>query len=178
MKVQEIRILLFHSLQRELRSTPIDEVTINDILKNSGISRSTFYRHFIDKYDLLNQCYQDLLNQTCEKFHEGISWKESMDAMYQMIQSDIAFFQNAFSSNDVNCLRNYILRYGQNFHFSHLSRCGVDIDDWEIRTLLRGMIYGSTEIMIDWIMRGALEPVSDMTRLFKEALPPKIASYY
>lgn len=178
MDAAEIRKILFQSLQRELRKVTIDDLTVKMLLQGSGISRSTFYRYFPDKYELLNQCYQDLLDATCERYHEGMSWQESLEAMYQLIQSDVIFFQHAFASSDMHSLKNYILDYGQRFHFEHLRRCGVNVENWKIKTLVKGMIYGSTEIMIDWIMSGAKEPVEDIVRIFKEALPPCIAGYY
>ena len=35
------------------RQNEIEAITVNDICKEAGISRSTFYRHFIDIYDVI-----------------------------------------------------------------------------------------------------------------------------
>ncbi|AJA80869.1 TetR/AcrR family transcriptional regulator [Levilactobacillus brevis] len=46
-----------------LTTTPFDKVTINDIAESALINRSTFYVHFLDKYDLLQHIFEDVLIQ-------------------------------------------------------------------------------------------------------------------
>ena len=36
------------------RKYPLDKITINMIVEMAGVSKSTFYRHFLDKYDVMN----------------------------------------------------------------------------------------------------------------------------
>ena len=40
-----------------------DEVTVGDIAKRAGVNRVTFYRHYQDKYDLLEQILRETLRQ-------------------------------------------------------------------------------------------------------------------
>ncbi|MCF6515284.1 TetR family transcriptional regulator [Lactobacillus sp. S2-2] len=42
---------------------PTTRITVNDICQACEINRSTFYRHFVDKYEVLDQIEQDFLNQ-------------------------------------------------------------------------------------------------------------------
>ena len=41
-------------------------VTVRDIANRARVNRSTFYRHYLDKYDLLNQHLDELQAQTSE----------------------------------------------------------------------------------------------------------------
>ena len=47
------RLALYHGFGECLRQRDYSEVTVEDILDKSGISRSTFYAHFKNKEDLL-----------------------------------------------------------------------------------------------------------------------------
>jgi AcrR family transcriptional regulator len=38
-------------------------ITVGDIAKRATVNRATFYRHYQDKYDLLEQIFQDVINQ-------------------------------------------------------------------------------------------------------------------
>lgn len=42
------------------------KITIQDILDESQVSKGTFYKHFVDKYDLLRQSYLSLYNEMKE----------------------------------------------------------------------------------------------------------------
>ena len=45
---------IVHAFNRLILTADFDEVTVNDIASEAGISRATFYRHFRDKYDVMN----------------------------------------------------------------------------------------------------------------------------
>lgn len=51
-----------------LQTTPFQKVTVNQICTAALVSRSTFYEHFQDKYDLLGQ----LVNQYAKLYQELI----------------------------------------------------------------------------------------------------------
>ncbi|MGN1143201.1 MAG: TetR family transcriptional regulator, partial [Anaerovoracaceae bacterium] len=37
-----------------MKTTSVDDITIRQIVENCGLTRQTFYRNFLDKYDLIN----------------------------------------------------------------------------------------------------------------------------
>ena len=55
---------------RELLSQkPFKDITINNIVEKAGINRSTFYTHFQDKYELLNDILLSVMNKIYEMVH-------------------------------------------------------------------------------------------------------------
>jgi AcrR family transcriptional regulator len=83
-----------------LEEKPFESITIGDIAKNAKINRGTFYLHYIDKFDLLDQMEQQLFAdlgnhidelqygylssqaQTYEKGQEKLA-----DALFQFIET-------------------------------------------------------------------------------------------
>ena len=49
------KILIRKSFMELLKNKPIQNISIKEICDKSGISRGTFYAHYTDIYDLLNQ---------------------------------------------------------------------------------------------------------------------------
>ena len=45
------------AMKKLLRTSPIEKITTEQILAQSGVSRRSFYRYFKDKYDLLQWIY-------------------------------------------------------------------------------------------------------------------------
>lgn len=48
-----------------------DAVTVSDIARTSQLNRGTFYLHYLDKFDLLQQLEEDLLNGFKKHFERG-----------------------------------------------------------------------------------------------------------
>ena len=46
------------SIMRLMLKKSIDQITVNEIVDAAGLTRMTFYRHFKDKYDLVDWIYR------------------------------------------------------------------------------------------------------------------------
>lgn len=54
--VRRTYLLLMKALLDLLAEMPFEKISLTDICRVSMVSRSTFYRYFEDKYDLLHYC--------------------------------------------------------------------------------------------------------------------------
>ncbi|KAI7259511.1 hypothetical protein KC345_g10288 [Hortaea werneckii] len=48
-----------------------EQITVNEIAERANVSRGTVYLHFVDKYDLLDQCIETQMMQLCESCLAG-----------------------------------------------------------------------------------------------------------
>ncbi len=58
-----------HALMTLLKSRPFDEITVQDILDATPVTRSTFYKHFHDKYEIVEQMQDFYLSNQLELRH-------------------------------------------------------------------------------------------------------------
>ena len=58
--------LIRSALSTLLEENSLDEITVQQIVDNALINRSTFYLHYQDKYDLYDSLVQELLNELQE----------------------------------------------------------------------------------------------------------------
>ena len=58
------------------RKYTLDQITVNMIAEAAGVSKSTFYRHFLDKYDVMNYNYKRVLDEIFS-FNACKSWNEA-----------------------------------------------------------------------------------------------------
>ena len=54
------------ALLKNLETTPLAKITVDTICKEADINRSTFYKYYTDKYDLLDK----YINKTIKEFSE------------------------------------------------------------------------------------------------------------
>ncbi len=66
MRIQRTRKLLRQALFELTTEKGFAAVTVRDIAARALVNRSTFYRHYLDKYDLLNQYLDELQAQVAE----------------------------------------------------------------------------------------------------------------
>lgn len=65
-RVQRSRASLQQALFELTVEKGFSHVTVRDIAKRAKVNRSTFYRHYVDKYDLLNQYFDQLQKDVAE----------------------------------------------------------------------------------------------------------------
>ena len=62
---------LAQAIRECMKTTPVDKITIREIVQTCGTTRQTFYRNFLDKYDLINWYFDKLLAESFAHMGEG-----------------------------------------------------------------------------------------------------------
>src|SRR5512134_3774045 len=63
-RVQRTREFLQQAFFALMTEKDFDAITVQDIAERARVNRATFYDHFDDKFDLLNQSIQEGLQKT------------------------------------------------------------------------------------------------------------------
>ena len=135
-----------------LENNRIENITVQMILEQSGVSRASFYRAFSDKYDLMHSYYLEFLEKRLQ---------ENPLSLYKLTASTLEFmFDNkAYFIN--------IARYGGQNSFSstlyeYLYSCACkrttckrerELTDEEL-TSIEFYCAGSVACIEKWIMQG------------------------
>jgi AcrR family transcriptional regulator len=61
LRVRRTHKLLWEALMAEMAARPFEEITVKDICERAMVHRTTFYTHYADKYDLLEQGMRQML---------------------------------------------------------------------------------------------------------------------
>lgn len=107
MKNEETLFLFAKAIKSLIKKQPLDKITVIDIVSTAGKTRQTFYRHFQDKYDLVNWYFEKLVLKSFEEMNQGGSLQEALNLKFAFIEQEHAFFKEAFKSNDYNNLIHY-----------------------------------------------------------------------
>jgi AcrR family transcriptional regulator len=72
LRIQRTRHFIKEAFLDLLAEKEYDAITIQAVTEHAMVNRATFYLHYVDKQDLLNQCIEDVLQEleTFQKSHQ------------------------------------------------------------------------------------------------------------
>lgn len=74
---------IVQSLLLLLQDKPIDEISIKEIVEKAGVNRSTYYRHFSTKHDVVRHFYQLRLDEYLSSVSANISARAYFTGMFE-----------------------------------------------------------------------------------------------
>jgi len=93
--IAKTRYLLAEAMMRLLEKQGFRKISVRDICNESMVSRSAFYVHFADKYQLLEYCLDRLMEWQAEHSQIG-TLEQQMLQMLDTIQTNSRVLHNVF----------------------------------------------------------------------------------
>ena len=87
-KGEKTKYRIARSMKECLESTSVDNITVKQITENCGLTRQTFYRNFLDKFDLINWYFDKLLVKSFEHMGKGKTVYEALVKKFTYIQEE------------------------------------------------------------------------------------------
>lgn len=174
-KRTDTKVLLAQALFDLLSKKPFQKISVNDLCDLCGIHRSTFYRHFEDKYQLLRFCFNAVSNEM-DKHMESKPSKDFFVVILDNCQKHGKFFSHLFEAGMDEELSEIF------YHFSshYLTEClnekaaqGILLPG-PIDALTAFYVGGCTNMIKRWIKSGYKMPketlASCLYKLLKDVL--------
>lgn len=89
-RVRYTKMFLKEALISLLHEKPISKITIKELCEKAEINRSTFYTHYQDQYDLLEQIKQELFNNSLlyiDSIKENTSESQFKQTILEMLHN-------------------------------------------------------------------------------------------
>ncbi|WP_081642871.1 TetR/AcrR family transcriptional regulator C-terminal domain-containing protein [Lachnobacterium bovis] len=161
-----------------MKTTSVDNITVKQIVKECGLSRQTFYRHFIDKYDLINWYFDLLLEQSFKEMGDGETIREGLVKKFTYIREESLFFTMAFKVDQQNNLKEHDFIMIYEFYCRLIREKTNAIPDERIRKILEMYCSSSIYMTVKWVLKGMKESESELADLMIGAMPREIYDLY
>jgi AcrR family transcriptional regulator len=79
LRVRRTRKLLWEALLAEMSERAFEDITVTDICERAMVHRTTFYKHYEDKYALLEQGMRQMYNELAAEAHHAPPSAFSLD---------------------------------------------------------------------------------------------------
>lgn len=171
----------------ENKGVALERVTVKQLLEASGVSRQTFYNHFLDKYDLIAKTYDRRIIGEFDTggLPERFDFRASFLAALERMREHGVFMQQASRMGGQNSLTEYALEHSRAFDLAwHQHQWGEGDMPEALRFATEYHAMASTYMTISWVLSGfpvSPEELADLTvhmramgmeQLFKDAPGP------
>ena len=162
---------LAEAVKECMRTTAAENVTVKQIVETCGVSRQTFYRNFIDKYDLINWYFDRLLEESFNQMGSGETLREGLIKKFRYIKEECVFFQAAFKVDEQNNLKEHDFYMIFEFYCRLIRKKTGNIPDKKIRKLLEMYCQSSIYMTVQWVLKGMKESEEELADLMIAAMP-------
>lgn len=158
------------ALTQLLAEKDFEAITVSDITRQAGINRGTFYLHYKDKMDFIDQMVQALFDQVMAQLPFGRSqdqWLNPIVAVMTLVKEDFAFIYAITTSRPAyltGILRAFLDQIIDRMpdlqaRLSHQAHLPEDY--------AREVFYAScSSIILHWIQKGAQESPEQVALMF------------
>ena len=166
------------SIKECMKTTPVDRITVKDIVEGCGLTRQTFYRNFKDKYDLINWYFDKLVLESFARIGVEKTVCQSLEEKFEFIKKEKVFFTEAFRSDDYNSLKEHDFELIMGFYRSLITRKTHKPLEEEIQFLLEMYCRGSVYMTVKWVLGGMKQTPGEMAASLVEAMPPRLSAVF
>ena len=175
---EELDKSLFDALYALMQNKTIEEISVGEILTNAHVSRSSFYRRYRDKYELLTASYKRLMDNTFLQCMQGRSWRESSVALYHTLAEHPRFFKHAIARRGPDSLYQSIVDVILGCMAERCREQGKDLyADWKLLCAAKAYLQGTLDVTCDWAQADMPYPADELIEWLCEIMPECLKPY-
>ncbi len=171
MQTIKTKYKLANSLKNLVENYPLEKITVKDIVDGCGLTRQTFYRHFEDKFALVNWYFEILVQDSFKTMNEKNTLAQALENKFQFIEREERFFQVAFQMDSFQSLIEYDYRYILQFYTDIIIHKTKTHLSPELQFSLELYCRGSISQTVGWIKQKNRPTPKEMAELLQGALP-------
>ncbi len=153
MKNRELIMAVFEEM---MKNNYLENISIGEIMTRCNLPRTTFYRYFKDKYDLMTYIYLHEIEKRIEISMDK-NWKNSVRICYEYIYEKRKFFIRILKYEGQNNFLQFLYKYSYQCLASSI--CAAD----NIKTLDQRLDYSlkmyciSTAHLVSWWLENGVK---------------------
>lgn len=170
----EARRTVYDALETLLETKSYSAITTRDLLQASGISRTTFYRHFGGKEGVVSRLFREFALASLDQTGRSMSWYEGNLTMTRYLYDARSVLAKVSAEGEGGLLP----RLGRKARIAALTSTIEDarpseVDD-DLRFEIEALAIVEPMLMTAWLTRGFLQPPERMALLLDGIAPQRL----
>jgi AcrR family transcriptional regulator len=156
------------SLLKLLAEKPIKEITVKEICELAEINRATFYTHYHDPYDLLEQIENELFEDISSRV--TLRPEDSPNIIRELIpviEKNIDFARVLFSENGDKMFLRRIMDMGREKQLAAFRDRYPQASELQLNYMYEFIVSGSIAVAGYWVRSGEQHPPLELGKVIK-----------
>lgn len=166
------RTKLINALKEILRTKTLTNTSVSEIISRAGVSRQTFYRNFVDKYDLAFWIYREEVLKVRNEYHSDQDWPKMAARCLEILKAEPILYKNL--CDDVYAQNSFFEQYVENSIEGFELYMGKRNLNCTLQMVYRVWVNGSCKMTLDWILGGMKENIDELVRINMLSMPPML----
>ena len=162
---RDTRQQLTDSFMELLQHKPLSKITVSDIARGCGVSRVTFYYHFRDIYDLLENIFRETGREAFLQHPHSDTWQAVFFALCSLVVEHQEFVLTVFRQVDRVQIENFLYQYIRELVVLVIDEQihGMELHPDDRKILTNFYTYAFTGLTLDWLSHGLRETPEELT---------------
>lgn len=175
--VARTKMAIVEAFNALIADIDFEDITIQAIIEEAEVSKTTFYRYFKDKYDVMNYNYKHILDDAV-RLSTVQNYRDLFLRLYQLGETKLRAIRGAFRSTGVNSFERYIYEYSRSVveEVTQLNRGRGLTQEEDLQ--LDVFCYGISYMYKKWITGHYDIAPSDAADRLYEIMPPTLKGYW
>ncbi len=182
-RIKITKMAIKESLIELMQSNPISKISVKTICEAADINRSTFYAHYCDQYDLLNQLQREIMSDIKAHVFSVRFMEQSGEAISVIIQvleyvkARSPLFKALLSGNGDVTFQNEVMYMAQEKMLEEI-REDSRLDGRVAKYIELFSISGVLSIVYKWLEDGCVDDTAVLAKMISGLLMMGISSFY
>lgn len=156
---QYTRILIRDTFIKMLNETPLNKITVTNIVTKCNINRNTFYYYYPDIYAIVTELFENEIQKVIYEYNDTLSWEEAFLLATTFALENRKAIYHIYNSIQREVLENYIFKVAGNVMVRYVEKINRNINAVNDDKELIAFLYQSalTQMLLYWISSGMKE---------------------
>ncbi len=177
-KGEKTKYRLARAMKECMQTTPVENITVKQITEKCELTRQTFYRNFLDKYDLINWYFDKLLTKSFEHMGRGKTVYDALVKKFTYIQEEQTFFAAAFRYDEQNSLRQHDFELILQFYENLIREKTGKVPGENVHYLLEMYCQSSIYMTVKWVTGGVTCTPEELASIIVDGMPEKLTEIF
>lgn len=177
LRFRETELRMEAAMLALMKNTEFEKITVKKICEMAGVNRSTFYAHFIDRYDMLDKMEKELHEELLKSYGNKNDYSIFSEKSFIYFLEHIKKHKHFYKIN-LQTRKSFPLSQGYEQLWEIMkSRCqqsGITNDD-EIMYYFIYFQAGFTMVLKHWVDTDCLMNESEIAAIIENSIPNVLA---